>query len=520
MRKIFLIAILFLCWMMNSSAQQVMRARHVKLVTTTSASAGLQIVCKGGVTFIGNTTSFMQNGNLTLLSNPVSGNSDWLDSTTGVISAASLGMVNFNGTTVLQQLTGPTTFYGLTVQGMGINQNQSNEVRGLLNLNNGLIYIPNTNDSLYVSNAAIAAISYDPDSFATTSWVHGKLSRKMNIASPSAYFFPIGKIKSGNNLYAPIILEKSNTANVVWSAQYFPATPFNRTAHDATIDHVSSLEYWEISSHNYVGSTDDDATLSLSWRTYSQVNPSAAVRDSLLVAQYFDDFVTGLMWHPRSILPATLSAGNSVNWGFLKSIPLSDFTDTARRFSLATRSINNALPLKLLDYWVTLSSNNIVTNYWKIIDDREVHHYEVERSIDGSHFNFLASVQSIRTPNTTDYNVVDNHPFTGWNYYRLKIVADGNRIKYSETRKVYIGDKGIFTIYPNPAQQYLYINLPAMPTTQTSLQLIDVSGRIISTIRPQSSLVRLSLESLAAGSYFIRYSDGRNVVTKPFIHAQ
>src|SRR4051812_39830033 len=118
MRKIFLIAILFLCWMMNSSAQQVMRARHVKLVTTTSASAGLQIVCKGGVTFIGNTTSFMQNGNLTLLSNPVSGNSDWLDSTTGVISAASLGMVNFNGTTVLQQLTGPTTFYGLTVQGM------------------------------------------------------------------------------------------------------------------------------------------------------------------------------------------------------------------------------------------------------------------------------------------------------------------------------------------------------------------------------------------------------------------
>src|SRR5207253_8320706 len=110
------------------------------------------------------------------------------------------------------------------------------------------------------------------------------------------------------------------------------------------------------------------------------------------------------------------------------------------------RSINNALPLKLLDYWVTLSSNNIVTNYWKIIDDREVHHYEVERSIDGSHFNFLASVQSIRTPNTTDYNVIDNHPFMGWNYYRLKIVADGNRIKYSETRKVYIGDKGIFTI--------------------------------------------------------------------------
>jgi hypothetical protein len=63
-----------------------------------------------------------------------------------------------------------------------------------------LVYFQSAADSIYVTNAAIAAIT--STSAYAKSWVHGKLSRLTNITG-SEYLFPIGKIKSPDSLYAP-----------------------------------------------------------------------------------------------------------------------------------------------------------------------------------------------------------------------------------------------------------------------------------------------------------------------------
>ncbi|MDP4264986.1 MAG: hypothetical protein Q8941_20835, partial [Bacteroidota bacterium] len=127
MKKVFSGFILIVWLYLPSRGQQVARARYVNLVTTTSSPDTLRLVSKGGISFIGN-SSFAQYGMLTLLNNPIAGNSDWLDSTAGVLTPASTGTVNFMGATNLQNITGPSAFYGLNIQGAGVNLNQSNEV--------------------------------------------------------------------------------------------------------------------------------------------------------------------------------------------------------------------------------------------------------------------------------------------------------------------------------------------------------------------------------------------------------
>lgn len=517
MKKVLFFLITVTAAHLPLAAQQVARARYVQLVTTSSPTDTLNITSKGGISFIGS-TRLVQHGHLTLLSNPVSGNADWLDSTTGVISASSTGMVNFKGVTNLQNITGPTTFYGLTIDGIGVNLNQSNEVSNRLNLSNGLIYIPDPDDSIYVSNPALAAIGYTTDPYATTSWVHGKLSRRLNVTS-LAYEFPVGKIDS-DSLYAPVKLLKQTTGPSTYSVQYFPDMPVNRTSINPFFHHISSVEYWHISSHNYAVPADNYAKLSLSWRTYSDVSSSPVHWDSLMIAHYiYPGGAQPFLWEPEFVSPlAVIELGATVNFGYFTNEKfIGDYSMPHLNFTIGTRTVNNALPVTLLDYQVELTGNQDVLNTWKVVNDTRVARYEVERSADNNSFAVLGNVASSRSSGISQYTYTDQQPFRGWNYYRLKIFED-NGVRYSPTRKVFIGATNLFTLYPNPASDYIYVVLPAAADSRSSLSLIDNSGRIIYTQVPQSTTVRLTLTKLPAGVYHVRYQSGENVYSRSFIH--
>lgn len=516
MKKILTGLCLVTCLHPTVWSQQVARARYVNLVTTSSPADTLNLVSKGGISFIGGTV-FAQHGNLTLLSNPVGGNSDWLDSTTGVITSLSTGMVNFMGTANLQNITGPTTFYGMTIDGIGVNLNQSNEVRNLLHLSNGLIYIPDPDDSIYVSNPVLTSVNYTTNPFATTSWVHGKLSRRIS-GTGTIFEFPVGKI-DGDSLYAPVKLEKQNATAATYSVQYFPDMPVDRASKNALFDHISSLEFWEISSHNYPTAIDNSAKLSLSWRLYSDVSPNSIHWDSLMIAHYINMGAGNFEWWPEyTALDANWDPTSTANFGYFTNEKfIVDYSMPHLNFTIGTRTIYNTLPLTLLDYRVELINNQSALNSWKVTNDTRVNHYEVERSADNTGFSSLGTVISQRLAATSNYSFTDHQPFRGWNYYRLKIYED-NAIRYSPTRKVFIGSENIFTLYPNPAGDHIYVVLPSVGDSRTSLSLIDNNGRIISTMKPQSTTVLLPLGRLASGVYHIRYQSGENVYSRSFIH--
>ena len=490
-------------------AQNLVRAGNVQLVTQPNT----QLVIKGGIRFTGN-TGFTNKGGVTIYANPLSGNADWTDSTaTGAMNSASTGKVSFKGSSTLQQVYGPTRFDTLEVQNTGINLRQSNEVRQRLTLSSGLVYFTNTADSLYVSNPAVNSVSYNTDSLGTSSWVNGKLSRRMNAAG-SVYFFPVGKMLGTDSLYAPVKFEKTTSGAVTFSVQYFPQTPSNRNNKNPLIDHISSLEYWEITSHNTVAATDDDVVMSLSWRDYSNVNAAAIIRDSLLIAHYyFDGAVT--QWQPELNTALPNDVNGNINFGYIRSNKvIGDFIMPHLYFTIGTRSPQNLLPVNFLSFNAVKQGQTAICS-WSIADDREVDEYIVERSGEGSLFIAIGRVTAQRTGALTTYYFTDQHPLNGRNYYRIKAVNNLTR-RYTDTRSLNFDNTQNWVLFPNPATDKIRLLLPGTNST-VKLLLMDASGRLISEYTTSSSGIEINITALPQGLYYLRYINGSFSDNKSFI---
>jgi len=63
-------------------------------------------------------------------------------------------------------------------------------------------------------------------------------------------------------------------------------------------------------------------------------------------------------------------------------------------------------------------------------------------------------------------------------------------------------------VFPNPASQYLYIALQTVPGANSRLQLMDMTGRIIQTVKLYSTREVLDISLLPNGVYILNYTDG------------
>jgi len=492
MKKSFII--LFIAAFLLSGklySQQVARATDVQLVTT----SGTKLVFSGGITFKG-TSNFIDKGETYLYKTTAPSGEGWLDSTAaGVLDATSTGNVFFKGS-FLQSFYGKTKFYDLSIRNTaGDTILSSCEVKNLLHLDTGFVFTATGygNDSLLVSNPATTAIS--STSSYTKSWVNGRLSRAGNATAPS-YLFPIGKTDS---LYAPIKMDKQNTSTAIWTAEYFAAQPYDYlNIFYPPIDHISRVEYWEITS-NQSGGTNDYVTLSLSWRGHSQVSADPTKRDSLLVVQYINrppfiwdapgSWVTG-----KAIGPDSLS-------GYVTRNSIGGFNYLERRFTLGTFSKYNALPLKLVYFTAAADANKVRLN-WDVTNEQDVRYYEVEKSLSAVTFSHLSTVNSLQQSQSlyTDY---DQAPAAGWNYYRLKITDKQGNVTYSPVRAVNFNGEESIKIFPNPATSVLNIELPTGYINTATLRIYAADGKYISALKPASNIIKLNVLPLPSGTYAI-----------------
>ena len=496
--KIKLIAIITVLISFQSYSQQIVRATDVQMV----AGPGTKIVITGGITFKG-TSNWVNNGETYLYKNTATNPEGWLDSTgAGVLDASSTGNVFFNGS-FLQSFYGPTKFYDLTIRNtIGDTLLSSCEVRNLLHLDTGFVFTKSGYglDSLLVSNPATNAIS--STSNYTKSWVNGRLSRKGNVVSPF-YLFPVGKTDS---LYAPIKLLKINTNAATWTAEYFDGFPYDYfNIFGPPIDHISRVEYWEISSN--ISGTDDDAKVSLSWRGHSRVSATAGIRDSLLVTQYVNR--PPFTWDAPGSWVTGLAVGADSLSGYVTSNASTSFPYLERRFTLGSFSKYNALPVKLI-YFTAIADGNKVRLNWEITNEQDTRIYEVEKSLTTTNFTHLSSVNSLQQVQSayTDYDLL---PAMGWNYYRLKIIDKYGHYFYSPVRAVKF-DKGLeqVKLFPNPATDVLNIQLPSSYINQSIIQVYGIDGRFIAEKKPAANMIILNVQPLPSGNYLIQIikSDG------------
>lgn len=169
---------------------------------------------------------------------------------------------------------------------------------------------------------------------------------------------------------------------------------------------------------------------------------------------------------------------------------------------LPTTATANPLPVTLLSFTGTNkgSSNQLA---WQTTSETNSDYFEVERSDNAILFKKIGEkvLGSGNTNQLTSYSFIDMNYNPTTNYYRLKqIDLDG---KFNYSRIIAIENSVNLTLYPNPANDRLYIN-----TDLKILQykITDLSGKRIEDGKVISKS-GIPIKNLTPGIYFIQFNN-------------
>jgi hypothetical protein len=170
----------------------------------------------------------------------------------------------------------------------------------------------------------------------------------------------------------------------------------------------------------------------------------------------------------------------------------------------ALSSVKTADLIIDVDFNITISKN-IGELSWSPVSTIDVIRYELEKSTDGEHFNYVTAIAA-NIASIQQYSIRDNNLTDGINYYRLKIVDNNAKLYYSKPVSV---DKNFsaakFKIMPNIVADELLIWLP-VNTQVSNATITDIAGRVVKQNAPinnRTSLTTLNVASLQTGIYKI-----------------
>ena len=134
--------------------------------------------------------------------------------------------------------------------------------------------------------------------------------------------------------------------------------------------------------------------------------------------------------------------------------------------------------------------------------------YVVERSVDGWQWDLIASQENEEfSDNFATYREKDFHPLPGWNFYRIKQLRDDGGYAFSNVQMLeFWEDLDEFKLFPNPAGDYVDINLRSVEGRIVRLLLVDRMGRLAKEVEIESAPLepyRLDLTGVPDGWYVV-----------------
>ncbi len=166
---------------------------------------------------------------------------------------------------------------------------------------------------------------------------------------------------------------------------------------------------------------------------------------------------------------------------------------------------SSPLPVSLLDF----SGKNIYNQYvllsWTTSMEKNNDHFLLEHSPDGVHFTTLTTIKSKADSDTVrKYSIIDNSPFNGANYYRLKQVDIDGKTTTLPTIQVNFGSGQSPAVYPNPATDFVTVVAADEPIQ--SVILYDLLGKQL--LRKDnidgSTQVKMNLSGLPSAVYLVK----------------
>jgi hypothetical protein len=181
----------------------------------------------------------------------------------------------------------------------------------------------------------------------------------------------------------------------------------------------------------------------------------------------------------------------------------------------------NTLAVKLISFTAQPQSSQVALT-WKVTEQLNINSYSVEHSTNGNVFTVIQTVTANTNTDAT-YNSIHANPASGINYYRIRIVNADGSVKYSDIRIVIFNGKGIVSIFPNPANDQVNIQLPeSWQGKDINIKFINQLGQIVinKQLENASQVESIAISKLLPGIYNISLTDrqSQTVMRKLKVH--
>jgi len=145
---------------------------------------------------------------------------------------------------------------------------------------------------------------------------------------------------------------------------------------------------------------------------------------------------------------------------------------------------------------------NKVLLIWETATERNNDYFTIERSKDAIHFDELCKIKGAgNSYHNISYRFIDENPYEGVSYYRLKKTDYDGSFTYSYIISVTIKfeREGRYSVYPNPSNGTF-----TLQSEQGGVfELMDITGKVLHTYQVNAGKESIVV-NLPAGMYFIR----------------
>lgn len=160
------------------------------------------------------------------------------------------------------------------------------------------------------------------------------------------------------------------------------------------------------------------------------------------------------------------------------------------------------LPLELLSFDAYIADQKALIK-WSTFSETNLEAYIVQHSIDGFVFDDVAEIKPFNRNQHEVYELYDNRPLSGTNYYRLKTIDGNGEARYSTIRMVdfeYSEDKPLVYLDTEGFVHFKQKNADDF----NQLTMFDPAGQQIQQFPIQSTEQRFELNNLPEGIYLLQ----------------
>ncbi|MEW6469444.1 MAG: T9SS type A sorting domain-containing protein [Bacteroidota bacterium] len=499
-----------------------------------SPTSTIEFVGTGTQNVSGNFTGTSAFGNLTVnkllgsvvlqndidvAGNFLTSNSTSVFNVNGQILRVAGNFTNNAGATTFTGVAGSTlTFYGssnqnyspggaLTLNNVTMNQSTPSTVTiagandmfigtsGVLTLTSGQIVTGAL--EVEVTNTASGAVTAGN----TNSFVRGNLRRLLG-GAPASYDFPVGTAASGYQRANITFTTATTIPSLVAFFNNWSGTPPNGPSASECV--TSTYNALQMLNNGY-------------WTINASANPTSGNYDVTLYNTNYSNTAGAAGW--------TVIKDPGTGWGIYGTCVItSTLTATTRSnmngFSgFGTGQAVFPLPVELLSFsGYSLGTSNLLE--WSTASEINNDYFVVQRSQNGTDFENVVRVEGAgNSTQVLNYQAIDQHPFAGLTYYRLKQVDLNGAENYSSIIAIDNKLDGILVdnLYPNPTDHSISFELVSPIEGDILVEIYDMFGNKViyskESVKNGKTTIASDLSLLADGIYSLRVT----FVDAPFI---